>query len=133
MRKIFSILAVLAALCCMTSCNLDKVETFVFSFDGGGYITDEDDWKAAQTYFQENYFGQEHSKTFTCLNSEAMDKAITLFTEGIERADDDYILSLIKTEDDVIELDGMLTSGKSNVVVGYRIWNYSQKEQPTAE
>ena len=133
MRKFFTILAVLAAAFCLSSCNLDKVETFVFSFDGGGYIADETDWEAAKTYFQENYFGQEHSKTFTCLNSEAMDKAVKLFAEGIEKADDDYILSLIKTEDDVIELDGMLTSGKSNVVVGYRIWNYSQKEQPATE
>ena len=131
MCKFFTILAVLAALFCLSSCNLDTVETFVFSYDGGGYITDEADWEAAKTYFQENYFSQEHSSTFTCKNSEAMEKALTLFTQGIERADDDYILSLIKTPDDAIELDGMLTSDKTNIVVGYRIWNYEQKELPT--
>ena len=127
MRKIFTILAVVAAVFCLSSCNLDKTQTFVFSYEARGAIDDETNREAAEKYFEDNYMTPEKAVSFTCKSSEAMEKALALFKKDVQDADDEYILSLIDLEEDFVELTGVLSGDKTRAWVGTRTWTYQEK------
>ena len=126
MRKFFTLLTVFVALSCLTSCNLDKVATYTFSYQVSGSITDEDDRETLSNYLKETYLNENMVFSFTGKSSEVMEKALARMEKDISEADDDYIYSFLKYEEDFVELDGVLSGDKSNNLIGWRIWSYDQ-------
>ncbi len=128
MRKFFTILACLAALLCLTSCNLDKEGSFVFSYKATGSITNDLDREALAKYFEDNYMTEDKVVRFTCKTSEALEHALVLFEKDMEKVDDEYILSMLTYEEDFAVLTGLLTGDKLSTWVADRVWTYEMKD-----
>ena len=127
MRKIFTLLTLIIALFCLTSCDMDKVVTFIFSYESEGYITDDTDRETLSQYLQDTYMGAEKAVSFTCKSSEAMERALNLMIKDIQEADNEYIYSFINAEDDYVVLTGILSGDNLRTMVGYQVWKYEDK------
>ena len=127
MRKIFTLLTLIIALFCLTSCDMDKVVTFIFSYESEGYITDDTDRETLSQYLQDTYMGAEKAVSFTCKSSEAMERALNLMIKDIQEADNEYIFSFINYEEDYVLLAGILSGDNLRTTVGYQVWKYDDK------
>ena len=133
MRKFFTLFTVLAALFCLTSCNLDKVGTYTFFYRVEGSITDELDQEALIEYFESTFLTESMVYTYTCKSSEAMEKALNQMAIDIQIADDDFIYSCLNYEEDVVDLIGWISGDKVSNWVGTRTWSYDQKDPSLIE
>ena len=127
MRKIFTLLTLIIALFCLTSCDMDKVVTFIFSYESEGYIADDTDRETLSQYLQDTYMGAEKAVSFTCKSSEAMERALNLMIKDIQEADNEYIFSFINYEEDYVVLTGILSGDNLRTMVGYQVWKYEDK------
>ena len=127
MRKIFTLLTLIIALFCLTSCDMDKVGTFIFSYESEGYITDDADRETISQYLQDTYMAADKAVSFTCKSSEAMERALNLMIKDIQEADNEYIYSFINAEDDYVVLTGILSGDNLRTTVGYQVWKYDDK------
>ena len=127
MRKFFTLLTLIIALFCLTSCNMDKIGTFIFSYESEGYITDDADRETLTQYIQDTYMAAEKAVSFTCKSSEAMERALNLMIKDIQEADNDYIYSFINYEEDYVVLTGILSGDNLRTMVGYQVWKYEDK------
>ena len=64
MHKFFTLLTLIIALFCLTSCNMDKIGTFIFSYESEGYITDDADRETLKQYIQDTYMAAEKAVSF---------------------------------------------------------------------
>lgn len=133
MRKFFTLFTVLAALFCLTSCNLDKEATFTFFYRIEGVVADEEAQEALVGYFEGSFLKESMSHMYTCKSSEAMEKALNQMAVDIQQADDELIYSYLNAEGDYVDLIGWLSGDKVSTWVGTRTWSYDQKDSDLIE
>ena len=127
MRKFFTLFTLIAALFCLTACDLDKVMTYTFFYRIEGSVEDEADQAALIEYFESTFLTETMVYTYTCKSAEAMEKALNQMGIDMQLADDDFIYSCLNYEEDSVDLIGWLSSDKTSNWVGIRTWSYSQR------
>ena len=133
MRKFFTLFTVLAALFCLTSCNLDKEATFTFFYRLEGVVADEDAQEALVDYFEGSFLTDAMVHMYTCKSSEAMERALNQMAVDIQQADDELIYSYLNAEGDYVDLIGWISGDKVSNWVGTRTWSYDQKDSGLIE
>ena len=135
MHKILLIVAAAAALLSLASCGkrLDLVDDYTISLEVQGHLEDEDSEQALMDYFDENFLESTHIFTYSGDHYSAMLAAEEFFEKSWEQVDRDFILSCINDPEDIVYLLCVMSGQKSKEIVNYVYWDYSLKEQLTAE
>ena len=123
MRKIFTILAALIAAVCVSSCNLDREQNYIFSYDYTNInLKDKDDADAVKKYFDEN-FGNNNTDSYFGTYYDAYQKAVAFFNEGVKELDMEYLYSFIKEDSDQFILYYIISGDKVREYIGGYPWN----------
>ena len=129
MRKILLYICVLcAAMLCLSSCIKDRIKDYVFQYEVQASLADEEDWKALQAYFEESFVNEAKSHHFTSTFAEAYEKSADFYEQEIKSINQDLILDCIKTENDIVILNGVITGDKVREVIKTNYWNYEYKK-----
>lgn len=144
MRKTFSILAAAAAVLSVSSCQLDKEQNYIFSYEAHFSLpvpsnaTDaekakiEQDLKMLKEYMEENFIGSSHTGSAFGYYHDAYNEAIGFFKKGTDamfKYDMDWLYSFI-TEDNGYEfvLYYILSGEKTREYIGGYLWNQQSKK-----
>ena len=134
MRKFFTLLACIATLLCLNSCNLDRQANYLFGYEATILLLDEEgkerqaEEEIVAEYLKTNYVNENHKESFFCDHYTAMEKSLAVYVREVGTVDLEFLYSFINNIDDRIQLFGILTSENSREFVAYTTWDYASKQ-----